>query len=62
MSLLQFYRQQAKLQNDAAAKANLPQVRDQCVRAANAWNVLADRAEQIEEAREIRAANDVKKL
>lgn len=55
MSSLMFYREQAELQNVAAHAALLPLVRDRCLRAAAAWEELADRAQKTEDARTVKA-------
>ena len=51
MSPLEFYRtQETKAASDAAA-ATLDNVRDRCLRAAAAWDVMAERIERTEEMR-----------
>ena len=58
MSSLTFYREQAEFQMIAADTASLPQVRGRCLRAAAAWAELADRAQKLENARKVKAAQD----
>ena len=48
MSILQFYRDQAAEQRIAAQAATLSNVRERCERAANAWDTLAARTDQLE--------------
>jgi hypothetical protein len=62
MSSLTFYREQAEFQMIAADTASLPQVRSRCLRAATAWTELADRAQKLEDARKVKAAQDQLRL
>ncbi|WP_374411668.1 hypothetical protein [Novosphingobium colocasiae] len=62
MSSLMFYREQAEIQNVAADAATLPLVRDRCLRAAAAWEELADRAQKTQDARIVKAAAEAGQL
>ncbi len=62
MSSLTFYREQAEFQMTAADAASLPQVRGRCLSAASAWTELADRAQRLEEARKVKAAQEQLRL
>ncbi len=42
----EFYRAQAKLMREQAESAVLDNVRDRCLRSAEAWTQMADRAER----------------
>ena len=42
----EFYRAQAQAMRDQATAANLDNVRDRCLRSAEAWEQMADRAER----------------
>jgi len=46
-----FFRRQAGLQREQAAAADLANVRERCERAAEAWEVMAERAEKSERLR-----------
>jgi hypothetical protein len=58
MAPLDFYREQAQFQQDAASSAALPQVRERCLRAATAWTNLADRAQKTADARALTAGSE----
>ena len=51
MSPLQFYKDQAAQQTQAAQRADLENVRVRCERAAQAWIVLATRIERADQTR-----------
>ncbi len=51
MTPLQFYRAQATKAAADAAAATLENVRDRCLRAAAAWENMAERIERVEEMR-----------
>ncbi len=51
MTPLQFYRTQATKAAADAASATLDNVRDRCLRAASAWENMAERIERVEEMR-----------
>lgn len=51
MSESGFFRRQADVQREQAASADLANVRERCERAANAWEVMAERAEKSEKLR-----------
>ena len=48
MSPLEFYRTQATKSAADAAAATLDNVRDRCLRAAAAWETMADRIERVD--------------
>lgn len=51
MNEIDFYRQQIAAMRDQAASAVLPQVKERCERAADAWQAMVDKAEEIERCR-----------
>ena len=51
MSPLEFYRNQASKAAADAAASSLDNVRDRCLRAAAAWESMAERIERVEEMR-----------
>ena len=51
MSPLEFYRTQAAKAAADAAASSLDNVRDRCLRAAAAWESMAERIERVEEMR-----------
>ncbi len=57
MSPLEFYRTQATKAASDAAAATLDNVRDRCLRAAAAWDTMAERIERTEAMREGRPGN-----
>ncbi|MBY8821933.1 hypothetical protein [Sphingomonas colocasiae] len=57
MLSLQFYQEQAALQQIAADNATLENVRERCQRAADTWAAFAARSERAEKAR-IEAASE----
>ncbi len=56
MTPLEFYRTQATKAQDDAASATLENVRDRCLRAAEAWVSMAERIERTDK---MRAAREV---
>ena len=57
MNPLEFYRTQAAKAHDDAGAATLDNVRDRCLRAAAAWESMADRIERTDAMRAGRAAS-----
>ena len=57
MTPLEFYRTQASKANDDAGAATLENVRDRCLRAAAAWESMADRIERTDAMRAGRTAS-----
>ena len=51
MSYSLFYREQAAQQKNAADAATLDNVRERCQRASDAWAILAERSERVQDAR-----------
>lgn len=51
-SQAEFYRAQAQAMETQAATASLANVRERCLRSAEAWTQMAERAERHEESRE----------
>jgi hypothetical protein len=54
MSPLDFYRQQSAKSHADADAATLDNVRDRCLRAAAAWESMADRAARVDALRDAR--------
>jgi len=60
MSTAQFYAERAEDARREADAANLDNVRESCLRSADVWQRLADRAARVDAERQVRedAAND----
>ena len=58
MSTMNFYRDQAAVQQAAADAATLGNVRDRCQQAANAWTGLAERLQRADALRSVPRAGE----